>query len=189
MAKVIKLAKLAEPCQRNWDRTYTIPQDHLEHICKVATTMPTKQNRNSYELYCITNKDMIQKVFEVAYNPDDYDYTYLKNPQTNANALLIWTFNEIKEGDHDRNVNIGISAGAASLAAVERGYKTGFCKCFLVNELKNIISNNPSHFPALILGLGKPDERFDRTDIVENDKKIGTNCSNGPKNISVHYKD
>ena len=179
--KVLKLAKNVEPCQRNWDRTYTIPKNHLEYICKVATRMPTKQNKNSYELYCITNEDIIQKVFEVAYNPDDYDWTYLKNPQTKANALFIWTFNNIKESDPDRNVNIGISAGAASLAAAELGYKTGFCKCFVVNELKNIVSNHPTHHPALILGVGKPDKRFRRIDIVENDKKVGVNILKGTK--------
>lgn len=187
MAKILKLARAVEPCQRNWDKTHDIPKEHLQYICKSAIAMPTKQNKDSYELYCITNKDTITAVFEAAYNPEDYEFTYLKNPQTKANALLIWSYGDIKENDFDRNVNIGISAGAASLASAELGYKTGFCKCFVVSELQKILGITKP--VALILGFGKPDERFDRTHIVENDQKVGVNASKGTKNISVHYID
>lgn len=189
MKKIIKLAKIVEPCQRNWDYSYSIPKDHLDYICNVATTMPTKQNKDSYELYCITNKEVIQKVFEVAYNIDDMGYTYLKNSQARANGLLIWTLNKKGLADiADSNVNIGISAGAASLAAAELGYKTGFCKCFIVDKVKEIVSRHPSHVPQLVLGFGMPDSRFDRRFIVEDEKQIGIKISKGPKNIAVHYK-
>jgi len=187
--KVLKLAKLAEPCQRNWDLTYTIPKYHLDYICKSATTMPTKQNKDSYELYCITNRNVIQKIFEAAYNSDDVEHTYLKNPQARANVLLIWTQNLNEDNDPDIIMNIGISAGAASLAAAELGYKTGFCKCFQVYKVREIISKDPSHYPHLILGFGKPDSRFDRRIIVEDGKKVGIKQTKGPKNIRTHYID
>jgi|TARA_B110000305_G_scaffold114840_1_gene129083 hypothetical protein len=184
--KTLKLAKLVEPCQRNWQDDFIVPKEDQEYICNVATRMPTKQNKPSYDLYCITDKDIIQRVFEVAYNPNDIDFTYLKNPQAKANCLLIWTFNYCRESEADVNINIGISAGAAAIAAAELGYKTGFCKCFVVTELQQILDSNS---PALILGFGKPDTRFTRIDRVENDKKIGEKASKGQKNVSVYYID
>lgn len=184
---ILKLAKSVEPCQRNWQEDYIIPNEHIKYVIKSAISMPTKQNKTTYELFCVTNKDLIYEIYKLAYNPDDKFWTYLKNPQVNANCLLIWSFNKQKESDADRNVNIGISAGAAALAAAELGYKTGFCKCFLVDELKALLTDE-DFSPALILGFGLPNTNFKRIDRVENGERVGVNISKGPKKINVHMR-
>ena len=43
----IATAKIAERCQRNWDYSRPIPQEHIDIIVGAATTMPTKQNHDT----------------------------------------------------------------------------------------------------------------------------------------------
>jgi len=184
--KILKLAKIVEPCQRNWDKSFSLSTEHIEYIVQTATTMPTKKNLNSYNLFCITKKEIIRGIYEKAYDINEGNMM-LNQPQIDANLLLIWTYSDSKENDYDRNTNIGISAGAASLAAAELGYKTGFCKCFAHDEVKKLLDT--IYDIALALGIGKPDHRFDRTVIVQNNQKVGRRISKGPKNISVRYID
>ena len=53
---VLELSKKTVPCQRNWLDDYNIPQKDIDYIIKTCTTMPTKQEKNTYSLCAITDR-------------------------------------------------------------------------------------------------------------------------------------
>lgn len=135
---VLELSKIAQGCQRNWLEDRKMPEKDIDYIIEACTTMPTKQNKNTYSLCAITDRKLIDKLFQHSYDPDDYDRTYRKNTQVRGNLLLVWYDGpESIQADDPKTVdiNLGISAGGAALAAVELGYKTGFCRCFVNDKV------------------------------------------------------
>ena len=135
---VLELSKIAQGCQRNWLEDRKMPEKDIDYIIEACTTMPTKQNKNTYSLCAITDRKLIDKLFQHSYQPDDYNRTYRKNTQVRGNLLLVWYDGpeSIQADDHKTvDINLGISAGGAALAAVELGYKTGFCRCFVNDKV------------------------------------------------------
>ena len=76
---VLELSKIAQGCQRNWLEDLKMPEKDIDYIIEACTTMPTKQNKNTYSLCAITDRKLIDKLFQHSYEPDDYDRTYKKN--------------------------------------------------------------------------------------------------------------
>lgn len=166
--KILDYAKSVEPCQRNWNEEYVMPLEEVDYITEVCTTMPTKQNRSVYTLVRITNKNIINKMFEASYSDNDVRGTVDRNTQVKANLLLIWVENKnIAECTPDLYVGVGISSGAAALAAAELGYKTGFCRCFNSPQVKKILKKNNIRVDkeskiVLMLGIGESQQNVDR---------------------------
>lgn len=183
---ILNLAQTAERCQRNWEYT-TIPQNHIDEIVNVCTTMPTKNNISYYNLYVSTDLDFNKSVYDISVNPYD-EGTIKRNSQVNAPLLLIWTnnstitdslFQKVDDPsiiDRDISMSVGISSGAAALAAVNLGYKTGFCKCFIQDSLIELLDSkfDNAHEPFLMLGIGLPDESYERNQVIQNNKVINT---------------
>ena len=191
---MLKLAQDVERCQRNWKYT-DIPQDHINEIVNVCTTMPTKNNISYYNLYISTDLDFNKAIYNISVDPHNKK-TIKRNSQVNAPLLLIWTtnntvtdklFQQVDDPsivDRDISMSIGISSGSAALTAAKLGYKTGFCKCFKDQELSILLSskfdyNNDQ--PYLMLGIGLPDNNYNRRDIIENNKVIRTIDTNDKK--------
>jgi hypothetical protein len=51
-------------CQRNWDHSKCIPEEHINHWIYIATNAPSKQDVSYYNLYCITDKEKIQLLLD-----------------------------------------------------------------------------------------------------------------------------
>lgn len=187
---LLEYAKSAEPCQRNWNEEEVLPSEHIDYISEVCTTMPTKQNLNCYKLLVITNRSVIDQIFLAAYDPRESRKTFGKNAQVRANCVFAWIDGPDKVNrDNDFYINIGISSGAAALAAAELGYKTGFCKCFIEKEVVKIIRPFYKEVklkrPVLMLGIGIPNPDFMRTLNVNNNVPLRESRSRGKKNIEV----
>ena len=185
---LLDYARTIEPCQRNWDEDYEVPEEHIDYILDVCTTVPTKQNLNTYSLVTITDRETIENIYQkCAFDPQGYAATYLKNSQVNANVLFIWCNGTDKaEFKDDVDIAVGISSGAAALAAAELGYKTGFCKCFEPRPLRKILRKagiKDYNHGILMLGVGKPNEDFPRHYVVRNGKYAGLQNPKGDKNI------
>ena len=191
---LLNCAKNIEPCQRNWDENFVIPEEHIQYILDVCTTVPTKQNMNVYSLVAITDRQTMFNIFKkAAYNPDDYNRTFMRNSQINANALLVWCDGtEEPEDERDRDLAIGISSGSAALAAAELGYSTGFCKCFVPEKItkvlrkQNIKTNNNTY---LMLGIGKPNNEYNRRIPLVNGYPQRPHVSQGKKDILIRRID
>lgn len=130
-------------CQRNWDKNFVIPQNHLNELIEVAANTPTKQYESYYNLYVITNKDLIEELLEYTYGyvmPMNGQYAVWRNPQMGASAYFIWTGkipNTTRNFKHDgstmheeriENVftSVGVSSGILAYHAADLGYSIGF---------------------------------------------------------------
>lgn len=90
-AQITKAIIRSQHCQRNWDLSQTIPQEDLQVLVDSVTQCPSKQNIAYYKAHFITNRDLIQQVYDqtdgftVTYQP----YTTTKNTQVLANLLIV----------------------------------------------------------------------------------------------------
>jgi len=181
-----KYAETAERCQRNYDITQLLPKEHVDYILSVCTTMPSKNNKNLYRLLAIQNTSISKKIYikgawaagdlKLKEVPNQY-----RNGQVYAPLLLIWDGSICPEGRNSREdhlMAVGISSGAAALAAAELGYKTGFCVCFEEKKVEGVLNKHIGQTLnlkiTLMLGIGLPDSRFDRKECVLNDKVVYT---------------
>jgi nitroreductase len=170
---ILEAAKNAERCQRNWSHENVTPED-LDYIIKVATAVPTKQNLPNYRLIAITKQKINQRIAEeAAYQEQDVKkYMHgMQNHQLLAPVVLIWLGNTDWPGinisvpeqifKEDLYNSVGISSGAAAIAANMLGYKTGFCKCMQPDKLHNILEEHgivrrENQDFVCALGIGKP---------------------------------
>jgi hypothetical protein len=141
-------------CQRNWDQTFVIPKEHVDHFVYLATNSPTKQYEAYFNLYVLSNKELLEDLcnhtWGFTYNINDDTSTAevpccLRNPQMNANIYFLWTTknpntirNYERDGKEKNNIHpnrkdnaltsIGISMGIVAYSAASLGYSTGFNK-------------------------------------------------------------
>ena len=187
-------------CQRNWDLSKDIPQEHLDHLIYIATHSPSKQDESYYNLHVITNKELIQELlnhtfaFSVPVVPNQFVIN-LRNTQMGANAYFLWTRKDpptqreitLDGVAYATNVNrrkenayamIGISMGLVSYSAGSLGYKTGFntnhgqAEGIAVWKSKlGIPANEDITFG---LGIGFPQDGRERNETDEVEFKTGT---------------
>ena len=138
-------------CQRNWDHSKSIPQEHIDHWIYIAQHAPSKQDESYFNLYAITDKEKIDLLsnhtwghtMEIA--PGNHTGV-TRNTQMAANAYFLFTFKlpptireikpdgrlydqtarEFEERKRNGYVAIGIAAGIIAQSAGDLGYKTGF---------------------------------------------------------------
>lgn len=179
-----KYAETVERCQRNYDITQLLPKEHVDYILSVCTTMPSKNNKNLYRLLAIQNTSISKKIYVkgawAAGDPKSKEVpNQYRNGQVYAPLLLIWDGSicpEDRNSREDHLMAVGISSGAAALAAAELGYKTGFCVCFEEKKVEGVLNKHIGQTLnlkiTLMLGIGLPDSRFDRKECVLNDKVV-----------------
>ena len=61
--KIINASKGSYHAQRNWDRTKTIPQEHIDTLLEVIKNSPTKQAETHYRLFWSDDTDFIYDVY------------------------------------------------------------------------------------------------------------------------------
>lgn len=61
--KIINASKGSYHAQRNWDRTKTIPQEHIDTLLEVIKNSPTKQAETHYKLFWSDDTDFIYDVY------------------------------------------------------------------------------------------------------------------------------
>lgn len=96
----------SQACQRNYDLTRQIPQEHLDLMITAATQAPTKQNYSYFDLYVITDRDRIQTLYELTEgatvkNTTTREQKIVLNTQTNANALFVFDLKNMMQMSQD----------------------------------------------------------------------------------------
>tara|TARA_B100001057_G_scaffold53610_5_gene47630 strand:- start:19273 stop:19749 length:477 start_codon:yes stop_codon:yes gene_type:complete len=150
--------------------------------------MPTKQQQNFYNITVIEEEPLAREFYTTCSIADGEEW---RNSQTYAPLVLLYStypkYNRY-EPYNDIAMSIGLSSGAAALAAANLGYKTGFCKC-IDEHLTNAFVWD--HFrkkvwdPTLAVGIGHSLEGFDRTEgVLDGEVKYQAE-SNGDKEIKI----
>ena len=192
MKDMVRLARIVERCQRNFDWSKPIPNKDVKYILNVATSMPTKQQLDFYNITVIESEPLAREFYTTCTIPDEcyYEGDEWRN-QTYAPLVLLYStypkYNRY-EPYNDIAMSMGLSSGAAALAAANLGYKTGFCKCIDEHRTNAFVWN---HFhkkiwdPTLAVGIGHPLEGFDRTEgVLDGEVKYHAG-SDGDKEIKI----
>ena len=182
---------IARRCQRNWDLSKSVPQEHIDHWTYLATHAPSKQDESFFDLYVITDRDKIDYLckehswgFTAQANKD----WVVRNPQMGANVLFC--FNRKMNEEEVRNfdkfgtvrdpnatsrwdnayTSIGIASGVVCFSATNMGYVTGYGKNFGYKEKPEHsqdawgeVLEIPKEENKLTysLGIGYPDESLE----------------------------
>lgn len=162
-------SETAQRCQRNWDLSKDIPQGYLDIFLTTIKNAPAKQNEDYYSVYFITDRNIIEQVYNnTTFNTvTDATNDLSKNPQVLANLLIAFceksptTFrnniNEYQDTElmkSNRNQAIGIVSGQLALVANMLGLRTGFCGCVDPTSVAAVLKSPPV---LLTLGIGYPD--------------------------------
>jgi hypothetical protein len=176
----------SQHCQRNWDLSKNISQEDLNTLVSAVTECPSKQNIAYYKCHFITNRSVIEKIYDntdgfvVSYNPK---ITH-RNTQTLANLVVAFeeipipslhltgiignndSFDFTMESDgaemlqRDKEMSVGIASGYLNLTSNILGYSTGYCACFDSFTMANVLGINNKIL--LLLGIGFKDDNMNR---------------------------
>ena len=197
----------SQRCQRNWDLSRSIAEEDLHTLETSVTMCSSKQNRVFYKVHFITNRDVIQKLYNLTdgfmINMETRETK--KNPQVLAN--LVVAFSEcvsIEEGlrtteerdlgkivdetsaklgarkDQDVFTALGIAAGYLTYTANLLGYSTGCCQCFNSSDVSEVLGTEKT---LLLMGIGYPDKSKNRRIEQDSDFKFPS----FKKEIPVEY--
>ena len=169
----------SQKCQRNWYLSKNIPLEHIEILKTAVTNCPSKQNRTFYKCIFVTNRSIIEKIYN---SSDCFVWQYeprkvVTNSQTLANLLVVFlrdrdntittprTELEYSKGlldgktTDDENKSVGIAAGTLNLTSHLLGYKTGF---YNAQHNSQILYKIFSSKVFCMLGIGFPNSTKDR---------------------------
>jgi hypothetical protein len=98
--EIKRTSEVVRRCQRNWDHSKSIPREHLELLAEVAKNSPAKQDEAYFDVYAITDRNLIEKLYE---NSDGFtsgtlesgsegldNFKVYPNSQTRANLVFCW---------------------------------------------------------------------------------------------------
>ena len=210
MPSVIDLVKLMQSCQRNFDLSRPVPKRDQDYILQCATTMPTRNARPFYDITVITDTELTRHIYNdiavdrqpdgsVGIDTDGNRCCDRRNGQTMAPLLLVFGVTPDYQVDgtqpphrrKDITQSLAIASAGAALAAVELGYKTGYCKCFdeqLMTEflIKHTHCQKPE--PRLMLGIGHPNPGgYSRGESVLDGQVIWKAVEMGKTPVPIHY--
>lgn len=165
----------SQHCQRNWDLTQHISDEHLQMLIYAVTQCPSKQNNAWYQIHVITNRNIISNIHQHTHGFGFADGTVTNNPQTLANTVIVFetlppsnkfiksktAWNLPSNNTRDHNImSIGIASGYLNLVCHMIGYQSGFCSCFDKNKIMQIL--DLQNEPFVILGIGFADKTRNR---------------------------
>jgi hypothetical protein len=182
----------SQRCQRNFDLSRSIPEEDINTLKVAVTQCSSKQNRVFYKAHFITNRDVIQQLYDLT---DGFMINFetretKKNPQVLANLVVAFsedlsvdeglrTTEEIDLGkvltieeakvvgrtEQDVFTAVGIAAGYLTYTANLLGYSTGCCQCFSQVSVGKVLGEDKTF---LLMGIGFPNKdknrRIDQTD-------------------------
>ena len=175
----------SQKCQRNWDTEVSIPKEDIETLKHAVTQCPSKQNIAHYKVTFITDRDVIQDIFKITkgfYTNEDLSEAEY-NSQVLANLLVVFEDYKVSNTrtpeykafhsasdtpeeqqnlvERDQWMSVGIASGMLALTANMLGYRTGYCACFNVEEVKIKLKQTRSpSTPLLMLGIGIPKKGY-----------------------------
>jgi nitroreductase len=198
----------AQHCQRNYDLSQKMPIEDIKTLVTAATKCPSKQNIKFYKLHVITNRDVIEKVYDACSGMDrsQLENNPSENPQVLGNLVFVFEKqddfdNESKNSnpetklykkeewatraiEADTNQAIGVAAGMVNLSAAQLGYGTGCCACIIdMDKLKQAIG--AENKIGLVMGIGFRNKNKNRLEHHKESKV--TFISRKKQEIPINY--
>jgi len=196
--KLKKIIQRSQHCQRNFDLSHRVPEEHIELLKVAATECPSKQNVAHYKLHFIEDPALISKVHELTPVSKAWNQSVqTTNSQVLSNLLVVFEkFRNITSEDdmfrntqterlysdkidcdeskavleRDANVAIGIASGYLNLTASMLGYRTGCCQCMDKRAIADLLKLDEE--PELLLGIGFKDSSRSRRIHVTDDSYL-----------------
>ena len=184
--EIQKAVVRSQHCQRNWDISKEIPEEDLQLLAHAATQCPSKQNIAYYDVYFITNRNLIESIHN---NTKGFfiNGEHRTNSQVLANLLIVFADKNLEDVankievesfhrnaeidtltyerivtpviERDSNMAIGIAAGYVNLTSSLLGYRTGCCACFDGASIQQLLNSNTVR---LLMGVGYSDDNRPR---------------------------
>lgn len=184
-------------CQRNWDLTKDIPDEHIEHWIYIAKNSPSKQDEGYYNVRVITNKELIQQLSKHTWGktvkmPQMPYQVVARNSQMAASVYILFTEKHsvtpreidiagrtILSNNYVKLRNAAIAAGMAGAlvaqSAASLGYKTGFNTNHSEPKIWHDTLKIPFPKETLLfgIGIGFAQEGRDRNETDEREFYVG----------------
>ena len=105
-SEIVKAIHRSQHTQRNYDLSKTIPIEDLKTIITSATQCPSKQNVAFYDLYVITNRRVINDIYETttSLHSDDSNYNRLSK-LINVDQKTVESIDNMKVINLNKNEN------------------------------------------------------------------------------------
>jgi hypothetical protein len=175
-------------CQRNWDYKKTIPQEHIDHWCRLLKNTPSPIDEPYFDVYVITDRATIKELFYESWGYVRCKDRLSRNTQVDAPLLFVFKskltstsrthFFDGTEKENtlyekavrDTYASIGMASGLIAYTAAMLGYSTGFNRCtgYLGEEQKRkwyttlgldmVECLNNQEEIVFSLGIGYPDK-------------------------------
>ena len=123
----------SQHCQRNFDLSKSISEEHMKELVHAVTECPSKQNVGFYEAHFITNRDVIEAMHETTkgftYPKDDgkggLEIGYQTNSQVLANLVVVFTKVPIDDNLFAEEEGYDVPLGGRTDAGIEWQSKDG----------------------------------------------------------------
>lgn len=118
-------------CQRNWDLSKSVPEEHVALFREYMENPPQQQGAKYFNGIIVTNTAAKLDLYKIlcAEKPNLNTCTNLQ-PQVLANLDLIWTHPlEPNTDELNQMFHIGFHSGNICQLATQLGYKTSFTRC------------------------------------------------------------
>ena len=136
-------------CQRNWDLTRTIPQEHINHWLWIAQNAPSKQHEAYYDVYFIRKAEVIKEMMDYTwgFTATTTPPSCWRNPQMGANFYMCFvskypkTMRNYNTDGSGRDTYIGFNSGGNTIgnfpsqAANGGSFRTIECKAYRMGGL------------------------------------------------------
>ena len=190
----------SQHCQRNWDLTKTIPEEHLEILKTSITQSPSLQNVAFYKVHFIQDRNTIEAVHDCTHgapyrvtekgklvdpNPKEDDHLYEMGDTTQtqvlANLVVVFEeyykpedyFKEKRIEDNPKEFDKTVAVGIASGYLNLTANLLGYetgC-CISIDHNKLKDTLNMEGKPLLVMGVGYKDPTRNRR-IHQTDSEI-----------------
>ena len=137
--QLITASKNAEHCQRNWDRSQSIPLEDVQALVDIATNMPTKQNEEYYQLVVSVNPELNRLIYGLSIDPDN-PKTIHRNAQLDAHAVFVWFLQNPEQlsMSDKKNVIPSMIVKPEQLSMTDNKNRAGFFDDFRLNAKTSI---------------------------------------------------
>jgi len=208
----------SQKCQRNWDLSKKIPEEHINYFLWLAQNAPSKQHEAYYDVYYIKKPEVIKEFSNYTWgNTSSRNPPACKrNSQMAANFYIQFVGkvaptmrNSTNDGKavNPKNrtrwdnalVSIGVALGLILRAAAELGYSTGCNKsnsmgpdCDFYWEKRMGIFEDVKNYTKKLyygIGIGYPQEGRPRWESDETEYCIGAANGHNLTSLTENDKD
>lgn len=162
----------------------SVPKDIIQHLLKIASSGPRKDGQRYFDLYAITNKELIKKLWHTSSRPDEQRIAghipqFIGNTQLTAPLIFVFMtpfestpgrprdandINELKklqeEDERYQQIALGAASGILVYEANRLGLHTGHCACYSRTQVEEILKDYnqtpDDHRIDLMIGVGYP---------------------------------